>query len=136
MELILNLPADTAPPSLMPFDATDTDTYNRATSLTVYDSLGAAHTGTVYFQKAAPGQWNTYLFIDGAPVGTTTAAQAGVGTGTKDSGTLSYPSNYAVSVNGNIVATGAADGAALAGSLQTAVDAAVVAAAALPARPW
>jgi flagellar hook protein FlgE len=127
MELILNLPADSSPPSLMPFDATDTDTYNRATSVTVYDSLGAAHTGTVYFQKAAPNQWNTYLFIDGAPVGTTTAAQSGVGTGTVDSGTLAYPSNHAITVNGNAIATGAANAAALATSMQAAVDAAVVA---------
>ncbi len=127
MELILNLPADGAIPTTMPFDATNTDSYNRATSVTVYDSLGAAHTGTVYFQKAAPNQWNTYLYIDGNPIGTTTAAQPGVGTGSVDTTTLNYPANYNLTVNGNVIATGSANGAALVASTQSAVDAAVIA---------
>jgi flagellar hook protein FlgE len=127
MQMMLNLPADAALPATMPFDPTDTDTYNRATSLTVYDSLGAAHTGTVYFQKTAPGQWNSYLFVDGAAVGATGATASGVGTGTVDATTLTYPANYGLSVNGNTVATGSANAGALVTDIQAAVDAAVVA---------
>ena len=127
MQMMLNLPADAALPATMPFDPTNTDTYNRATSLTVYDSLGAAHTSTVYFQKTAPNQWNSYLYVDGTAVGTTGAAAPGVGTGTVDSTGLTYPSNYTLSVNGTAVATGAANAGALVTDLQAAVDAAVVA---------
>ncbi len=127
VQMMVNLPADAALPATMPFDPTNTDTYNRATSLTVYDSLGAAHTGTVYFQKTAPGQWNSYLFVDGTSVGATGAATAGTGTGTVDATSLTYPSSYALSVNGTAVGTGAANSGALATDLQTAVDAAVVA---------
>jgi flagellar hook protein FlgE len=127
IEMILNLPGDAAQPTILPFDPRNTDTYNRATSLTVYDSLGAAHTGTVYFQRNSPGQWNSYLYIDGNPVGTLAGAQPGVGIGTMDATSLTYPSNYALTVNGNTVATGGANAAALQTALQTAVDAAVVA---------
>ncbi len=127
MELVLNLPADGGAPTTQPFDATNTDTYNRATSVTVYDSLGAAHTGTVYFQKAAANQWNTYLYVDGKPIGTTTVAQAGVGSGSVDTSTLTYPANYNLTVNGNVIGAGSANPAALVASAQSAVDAAVVA---------
>jgi len=127
MQMVLNLPADAALPTDAPFDPTDTDSYNRATSLTVYDSLGAAHTGTVYFQKTAPGQWNSYLFVDGSAVGTLPTAQAGVGTGDVDATSLTYPANYGLTVNGTTVATGSANSGALVAALQTAVDTAVVA---------
>jgi flagellar hook protein FlgE len=132
LELMLNLPADAPLPVNMPFDPTDTRTYNRATSLTLYDSLGAAHTGTVYFQKTGSGQWNTYLFVDGTAVGNTAAPQPGVGTGTIDATTLTFPANYSLNVNGQTVATGAADPAALVVDLQAAVDAATVAAGGAP----
>ncbi len=127
VEMVLNLPANAQQPDVLLFDANDAATYNRATSLTVYDSLGAAHTGTVYFQNAAPGQWNTYLYVDGTAVGTTTAAAPGVGTGGVNTTTLSYPSAYNVAINGTAVATGAANNTALVASIQTAVDTAVVA---------
>ncbi|HTQ36812.1 MAG TPA: flagellar hook protein FlgE [Steroidobacteraceae bacterium] len=127
MQMVLNLPADAALPTTAPFDPTDTDSYNRATSLTVYDSLGAAHTGTVYFQKTGAGQWNSYLYVDGSPVGTLAAAQAGTGTGSVDTSSLTYPANYNLSVNGTAVGTGAANAAGLVAAVQTAVDTAVVA---------
>jgi flagellar hook protein FlgE len=70
VELLANLPADATPPTNPSFDAADPNTFTRATSWTVYDSLGAAHTATIYFTKEAlPGEWNTRFHIDGAPVG-------------------------------------------------------------------
>ena len=69
-EIVLNLPANATPPPSAPFDPADVNTFNRATSLTTYDSLGAAHTATLYFVKTAvPNSWNTQLYVDGTPVG-------------------------------------------------------------------
>ena len=69
VEYVLNLPANAVPPATTPFDPNDPNTFNQATSLTLFDSLGAAHTGTLYFTKTAnDNEWNTRLYIDGAPV--------------------------------------------------------------------
>jgi len=41
-------------------------TYNYSTALSVYDTLGNAHTTTMYFRKAATaGDWNVYANVDG-----------------------------------------------------------------------
>lgn len=70
VEMLMNLPSDATPPVNPTFDPADPTSFNRATSLTVYDSLGAAHTGTMYFAKTAnPGEWNAHFYIDGNPVG-------------------------------------------------------------------
>ena len=69
----LNLPAAATPPATAPFSPTDSTTYNRSTAITMYDSLGAAHTATTYYLKTAtPNQWTTYLYIDGKVVSPTT----------------------------------------------------------------
>ncbi|MCS6947024.1 MAG: flagellar hook protein FlgE [Steroidobacteraceae bacterium] len=71
VEMVLNLPANSSPPPIGTFNAADPDSYNQASSMTIYDSLGAAHTASVYFVKtAAPNTWQQYLYIDGNPVGT------------------------------------------------------------------
>ena len=65
-----NLPANAAVPTGTPFDPNDPNTYNRTTSLTVYDSLGAAHSQSLYFVKTAiPNQWQLHTTIDGTAVG-------------------------------------------------------------------
>ena len=70
VEYVLNLPASATPPLVAPFNAADPNTFNQATSLTLFDSLGATHTGTMYFTRTAtPNQWTARLFIDGQPVG-------------------------------------------------------------------
>lgn len=70
VDMTFNLPADaTAPP--IAFDPADAASYNRATSMTIYDSLGAAHTATYYFVKTAtPNQWTVQAYVDGTDVGT------------------------------------------------------------------
>ncbi|MDJ0750713.1 MAG: flagellar hook protein FlgE [Woeseiaceae bacterium] len=66
----INLPANAPAPANPVFDPTDPSSFNHTTSVTVYDSLGAAHTATVYFIKdAVPNTWNTQVEIDGTPVG-------------------------------------------------------------------
>ena len=69
VEYVLNLPASAVPPAVAPFDPNDPNTFNQATSLTLFDSLGAAHTGTMYFTKTATAnQWQARLYIDGTAV--------------------------------------------------------------------
>ena len=76
VEYFLNLPANATPPTVTPFDPTDPNTFNQATSLTLFDSLGATHTGTLYFEKTAvANQWNSRLYIDGTAVGAAQALQ-------------------------------------------------------------
>ena len=66
----INLPANAPAPANPVFDPTDPSSFNHTTSVTVYDSLGAAHTATVYFIKdAAPNTWNTQVEINGTAVG-------------------------------------------------------------------
>ncbi|MCB1725315.1 MAG: flagellar hook protein FlgE [Chromatiaceae bacterium] len=50
------------------FNAANPASYNSSTSTTVYDSLGNAHTTTVYYRKTAANTWDQYLFIDGVNV--------------------------------------------------------------------
>jgi flagellar hook protein FlgE len=70
----LNLPANAEVPVNAVFDPADPASFNHTTSVTIFDSLGAAHTATVYFIKdAAPNTWNTEVEIDGTAV--TGAAQ-------------------------------------------------------------
>jgi flagellar hook protein FlgE len=65
----INLPADAPIPANPVFDPTDPSSFNHTTSVTVYDSLGAAHTATVYFIKdAVANTWNTEVEIDGSVV--------------------------------------------------------------------
>ncbi|MGA7782229.1 MAG: flagellar hook protein FlgE [Paraburkholderia sp.] len=70
-------PADT-PPTVTPFDPTNSSTYNYPTSVTVFDSNGSPHTLDIYFAATStPGQWNAYL---GSSDPTTTVS-TGTGTG-------------------------------------------------------
>jgi flagellar hook protein FlgE len=62
----INLPSDATPPANTTFDSTDPTSYNDTTSLTVYDSLGATHTASLYFVKdAAQNSWQAHLYVDG-----------------------------------------------------------------------
>lgn len=64
--------------ALNTFDPTNQETYNAATSLTVFDSLGNPHALSLYFVKerftpGVPGEeenrWTVYALIDGEDVG-------------------------------------------------------------------
>jgi flagellar hook protein FlgE len=76
----LNLPADSAVPTDYPADgfvATNPLTYNQSTSTTVYDSLGQAHTATLFFTQGATtattSTWNVNMTVDGQTVTATPA---------------------------------------------------------------
>lgn len=66
----MNLPADATAPTVATFNATDPNSYNHTTSVTLYDSLGAAHSANLFFVKgAAAGEWTVHTQIDGNDVG-------------------------------------------------------------------
>src|SRR5262249_14115318 len=91
----------TQPPNA--FNPTDANSYNNSTSLTVYDSLGAAHTATLYFIKgAAANAWTTQLYVDGTAVGTPQALTY------NNSGGLTAPANGNITFPAYTPATGAA----------------------------
>ncbi len=70
VQMSLNLPSDAVAPATAFDPANDPASYNQSTPFTVYDSLGATHSGTVYFVKgAAANVWDAHLYIDGASTG-------------------------------------------------------------------
>jgi flagellar hook protein FlgE len=60
--------AVTAPSAGDPIDFNDSDTYNNATSLTVYDLQGQQVALTYYFQKSAADSWNVFATANGQPL--------------------------------------------------------------------
>ena len=78
MDVSVNLQADT--PDLGPgvIDNLDPTTYSYSNSMTVYDSLGASHTSTIYFRKTGNNQWDVGHYIDGNLVTTGGAAASTV----------------------------------------------------------
>jgi flagellar hook protein FlgE len=103
VDVTLNLPANATPPTVATFDPANVNSYNNATSLTTYDSLGAAHTATMYFVKTAnPNEWTTQLYVDGNAVGTAQTHNY------DNTGALVTPANGQVTFPAYTPATGAA----------------------------
>lgn len=72
VKLNVNLNSADSKPAVTPFDPTKPESYNKATSVTVYDSLGNPHTITSYFvtqNPTTPNTWDVYQYIDGASLG-------------------------------------------------------------------
>jgi flagellar hook protein FlgE len=104
VDVVLNLPANATPPTVAVFDPANVNSYNSATSLTTYDSLGAAHTATLYFTKTANvNEWTTQLYVDGNAVGTAQTLEY------DNSGTLIDPAGGTITFPAYTPATGAAD---------------------------
>ena len=102
--VILNLPANSTPPTVTPFNPTNTATYNQSTSTTVYDSLGTAHSSTLYFtQSATANTWNVNMTIDGNAVTATPATLS-----FNSAGALTAPAGGAVNFSGYTPPDGAA----------------------------
>jgi flagellar hook protein FlgE len=75
------------------FDINDPTTYNKATSMTVYDSLGNPHGFATYYVKTAANTWNVYGALDG------TALTGSIGTMTFNSdGTLNTGGPFNLSI--------------------------------------
>ncbi len=87
--LSVNLASDAVPPTSAPasaadIDPADKDTYNNATSVNIFDSLGNAHTVTYYFALIDPAtnEWgvSTWINTDADPAGLGTLDLDGDGT--------------------------------------------------------
>jgi flagellar hook protein FlgE len=96
-EIGLNLDARD-PTIAAAFDISDPTTYNRATAITVYDSLGNAHAMSTYYVKTAANTWSVYGAMDG------TAIPGALGTlnfntdGTLNTGTTTLPFNVSAAL--------------------------------------
>src|SRR5882757_431962 len=107
-QMSFNLPANASQPTTTTFDPSDPTSFNNQTSLTVYDSLGAAHTGTVYFAKTATAnQWDSYLYIDGTAVGSGAPAVYKQTLSYSSAGALTTPAGGSISYGTYTPATGA-----------------------------
>jgi flagellar hook protein FlgE len=101
-DITANLPADATPPVDAVFSPTDPNSYTNTTSLTVYDSLGAAHTASLYFIKgAAANDWSVQLYVDGTAVGGQQALDY------SSTGALTTPANGQLTFPAYTPATGA-----------------------------
>ncbi len=101
----LNLDSRQDVPLTTPFSIDDPTTYNNATSVSVYDSLGNAHVLQTFYLKTGAGNWDVYAAADevllngGASIG-----QLSFGT----DGTLTPASQAALPIMASItVSTGA-----------------------------
>jgi len=103
-DLGLNLPANGVEPLNPVFDANDPTSFNHTASITVYDSLGAAHTTTMFFVKdPAPNAWTVRAQIDGNDVGAPATIEFA------PEGTLQTPINGQIPLPAYATGTGAAD---------------------------
>jgi flagellar hook protein FlgE len=99
----VNLPASATAPSSAVFSTSDANSYNNTTSLTIYDSLGAAHTQTLYFVKGATsGAWTVHTVVDGTELGTGDALAF------DSSGVLTTPANGKITLASYTPTDGAA----------------------------
>lgn len=85
VEAEFNLQSTPEDLSAVTFDAADPSTYSFSTSLSLFDSLGQSHVGTLFFRNVGPLQWEAHLAVDGTQVG---GAQPLV---FDDTGTLTTP---------------------------------------------
>jgi fagellar hook-basal body proteins len=61
---VLNLNSGNTTPTAA-FDQNDPTTYNSSTAVSVYDTLGNAHTLQSYYVKSASGTWDVHASLDG-----------------------------------------------------------------------
>jgi len=94
----------------VPPTAPDADMFNSSTAATIYDSLGNAHTLTLYFSRTATGnEWEIHSLIDGVSQSGPDTLQF-TDTGVIDSASLPFELN--ISGWSPLDSTGAANGAA------------------------
>lgn len=77
-----NLDSRATVPFTAVFDAADPTSYNSSTSLSVYDSLGASHVGTMYFQRQPIAPTTSAADILAGATTATVASSAGMAVGT------------------------------------------------------
>lgn len=68
VETQINLDSRSEVPATIPFSAVDPTSYNKQTTLDVYDSLGNPHVMSTFYVKSAPGKWDIYVANDGTEI--------------------------------------------------------------------
>lgn len=63
---VINLDSRESNPAVAPFNASNAQTYNYSTGISVYDTLGVEHTLTTYYVRTGPGAWTVHATLDGA----------------------------------------------------------------------
>jgi flagellar hook protein FlgE len=76
-----NLDSRSATPITPTFSISDPTSYNSSTSLTVYDSLGASHVGSLYFQRQAIASTSSVAIIPAAATTATLVSTTGMAVG-------------------------------------------------------
>jgi len=76
-----NLDSRAAVPLTPAFNSLDPTSYNSSTSLTVYDSLGASHVGSLYFQRQPLAASSVAAIMPAASTTATVASAAGLAVG-------------------------------------------------------
>ncbi len=90
----INLSSTTPLPSKTPFNAADPLTYSKQTVLDVFDSLGNAHTMSMFYVNKGSGVWDVYAGSDGVQIDAKKVAQAAV----TDGPTITARNNYYAAV--------------------------------------
>jgi len=117
VQLDVNLDAS-SPSIVTAFDPLDSSTYNRETSVTIYDSLGVSHKLTTYFVAGASTpptrNWTAHHYITDNPLAPVSvdAAPAGSTMTFDSSGKLTVPANGQVTLAPFVTGTSAANIAA------------------------
>jgi flagellar hook protein FlgE len=95
-----NLDAADTVPTDATFSTSDTNSYNNASTFTIYDSQGGSHSATVYYVKTGDNTWNANLYIDGESAGTQALTF-------NSSGALTTPANGNLSFTPTALTNGA-----------------------------
>lgn len=66
---VVNVDSRAAPKIAADFSLSDPATYNNSTSAAIYDSLGNAHTLSMFFVKTAANTWQVFAANDGVQIG-------------------------------------------------------------------
>src|SRR3954470_8505107 len=91
MDVTANIDSSAAVPTLAWDPQDPANTANFSTTMSVYDSLGNAHTMNVYFRKTADNTWDYHALVPGADVNPPVTGNSEVG-----SGTLNFTTNGAL----------------------------------------
>lgn len=87
----INLNSTDSLPTKTPFSPTDSDSYNKKGSVTVYDTQGNAHDMNIYYVKIGDNKWDVYT-QDASVAGSTPVRTAAMNFNTN--GTLTSVNNY------------------------------------------
>lgn len=97
MNALVNLDSRNTALTSAGFDINDPTTYHDSTSVSVYDSLGNAHTLSLYFVKTNSNTWDVFASSDGTQIGTGSVGTLAFQTdGTIDAAATTLPFNISV----------------------------------------